>query len=129
MKSSAIMAAVAILSCLLVLCAQGRPVPESSRCQCSNGFTKIQGSMLRKPHQFHVQHPTNFCPNTEIILTLAGGKKKCVDPKSRLGGLERSYVTTCTDDAAAWKQISKSIFSQKHHHHIVLLILRNQSKS
>ncbi|XP_029961202.1 interleukin-8-like [Salarias fasciatus] len=87
MKSSAIMAAVAILSCLLVLCAQGRPVPESSRCQCSNGFTKIQGSMLRKPHQFHVQHPTNFCPNTEIILTLAGGKKKCVDPKSRLGGL------------------------------------------
>uniref|UniRef100_A0A672HPW2 Interleukin-8-like n=1 Tax=Salarias fasciatus TaxID=181472 RepID=A0A672HPW2_SALFA len=87
MKSSAIMAAGAILSCLLVLCAQGQPLPGSSRCQCSNGFTKIQGSMLRKPHQFHVQHPTNFCPNTEIILTLAGGKKKCVDPKSRLGGL------------------------------------------
>uniref|UniRef100_A0A672HQ72 Interleukin-8-like n=1 Tax=Salarias fasciatus TaxID=181472 RepID=A0A672HQ72_SALFA len=88
MKSSAIMAAVAILSCLLVLCAQGqRDDSRSSRCQCSNGFTKIQGSMLRKPHQFHVQHPTNFCPNTEIILTLAGGKKKCVDPKSRLGGL------------------------------------------
>uniref|UniRef100_A0A672HQ83 Chemokine interleukin-8-like domain-containing protein n=1 Tax=Salarias fasciatus TaxID=181472 RepID=A0A672HQ83_SALFA len=87
MKSSAIMAAVAILSCLLVLCAQGQPVSRSSRCQCSNGFTKIQGSMLSKPHQFHVHHPTNFCPNTEIILTLAGGKKKCVDPKSRLGGL------------------------------------------
>uniref|UniRef100_A0A672HPA6 Chemokine interleukin-8-like domain-containing protein n=1 Tax=Salarias fasciatus TaxID=181472 RepID=A0A672HPA6_SALFA len=70
-----------------VLPAGQRDDSRPSRCQCSNGFTKIQGSMLRKPHQFHVHHPTNFCPNTEIILTLAGGKKKCVDPKSRLGGL------------------------------------------
>uniref|UniRef100_A0A672HP78 Chemokine interleukin-8-like domain-containing protein n=1 Tax=Salarias fasciatus TaxID=181472 RepID=A0A672HP78_SALFA len=98
MKSSAIMAAVAILSCLLVL------FPGPSRCQCSNGFTRIERSMLRKPHQFHVHHPTNFCPNTEIILTLAGGKKKCVDPKSRLGGLRSNVTTSAASSTAASSQ-------------------------
>ncbi|CAN9512760.1 unnamed protein product [Ophioblennius macclurei] len=95
MKSTAIRAAAvaAILSCLLVLCAQGQPVGRSNSCLCSHGYVQWKKEYLTKP--FVVHHPTNFCPNMEIILIMADGKKKCVNPESHAGKvyLKRDRLT------------------------------------
>uniref|UniRef100_A0A3B3B953 Chemokine interleukin-8-like domain-containing protein n=1 Tax=Oryzias melastigma TaxID=30732 RepID=A0A3B3B953_ORYME len=77
---------IALLSCLLVLCARGQPAGPARQCRCSNGFMNV-------PRSFSIQsikdtpqvtEPHTFCPRTEIIITLEN-KQKCVDPESRLG--------------------------------------------
>ncbi|CAN9512761.1 unnamed protein product [Ophioblennius macclurei] len=108
MKSTAIRAAAvaAILSCLLVLCAQGQPAERSNSCQCSGDYFKLNKRFLvkNKP-KFNVHYPTNFCPRMEIILIMADGKKKCVNPESPVAMLflkqDRPTTTAATSSTVA----------------------------
>ncbi|KAI9543639.1 hypothetical protein NQZ68_008686 [Dissostichus eleginoides] len=74
----------ALLSCLLVLYAQGHPANRSNTCKCFKFAGKINKQQIQGEPVIH--EPSNFCPRTEIIIFTAN-KDKCVNPQSRLGKL------------------------------------------
>ncbi|XP_078808577.1 growth-regulated alpha protein-like [Oryzias latipes] len=77
---------IALLSCLLLLCARGQPAGPARQCRCLNGFVNVPRFFTLKSikDRPQVTEPHPFCPHTEIIITIRN-KQKCVDPESRLG--------------------------------------------
>ncbi|XP_047448363.1 C-X-C motif chemokine 9-like [Mugil cephalus] len=74
------------LTCLLVFWAQGQPAIRSSQCKCSKSFVgRMSQKLIRAEPVVH--YPSIFCPRTEIIITTAENKEKCVNPLSPLGQL------------------------------------------
>ncbi|XP_026198410.1 growth-regulated alpha protein-like isoform X2 [Anabas testudineus] len=73
-----------VLACLLVFCAQGQPANRSSRCKCVTFIGNFKPKLIKTEPVIY--EPSVFCPNTEIIVTIAN-KEKCVDPQSPLGKL------------------------------------------
>ncbi|XP_008281738.1 chemokine (C-X-C motif) ligand 20 isoform X2 [Stegastes partitus] len=69
---------------LLVLCAQGQQASGSSKCKCINSYIS-RGSRQLIGAQVVVFPPSIFCPRTEIIISTAANKEKCVNPQSPLG--------------------------------------------
>ncbi|KAF3851639.1 hypothetical protein F7725_013411 [Dissostichus mawsoni] len=55
----------ALLSCLLVLYAQGHPANRSNTCKCFKFAGKINKQQIQGEPVIH--EPSNFCPRTEIM--------------------------------------------------------------
>ncbi|XP_029916760.1 C-X-C motif chemokine 6-like [Myripristis murdjan] len=74
-------ALIALLACLLVLCAQGQRQPKT-KCKCLDGAIDHINPKLITDCQGYDSSP--FCPKAELIV-VTKDTKKCVNPESPFG--------------------------------------------